>query len=108
VKSSSVDVVRKRYWPNPEFVVRVLKNRFVARWHGRERELEQVIDVEHERFWSAFEAGDAENSGVLMGEVSGIVQDSPPAAQIIDEMVEQACALLGPHSRHVAGAGIAG
>jgi nitronate monooxygenase len=108
VKSSSVDVVRKRYWPNPEFVVRVLKNRFVARWHGRERELERVIDVEHERFWGAFEAGDAESSGVLMGEVSGIVHDSLPAAQIIDSMIERACALLGPHSRHVAGAGIAG
>ena len=30
VKSRSIDVVRKRYWPNPEFVVHVLNNRFVA------------------------------------------------------------------------------
>lgn len=102
MKSKSVDVVRKRYWPNPEFVVRVLKNRFVGTWHGREREIEQAIDVEHERFWNAFRAGDADNAGVLMGEVSGIVRDAPPAAQIVERMVAQACALLGEHSPHVA------
>ena len=102
MKSNSVDVVRKRYWPNPEFVVRVLKNSFVAQWHGHEREMEKAIDVEHARFWSAFEAGDADHSGVLMGEVSGIVHDAPPAAQIVHGMVAQACQLLGSHARHVA------
>jgi nitronate monooxygenase len=101
MKSTSVDIARKRYWPNPEFVVRVLKNGFVARWHGREREMEQAIDVEYERFWSAFKAGDADNTGVLMGEVSGIIRDAPPAAQIVHDMVAQTCQLLGMHSRYV-------
>jgi nitronate monooxygenase len=100
-KSKSVDVVRKRYWPNPEFVIRVLQNRFVARWHGREAELERAIDGEHKRFWDAFKAVDADNSGVLTGEVSGIIRDAPPAADIVDRMVSQACRLLGPHSPHV-------
>ena len=99
MKSSCVDVARKRYWPNPEFVVRVMKNAFVARWHGREGELEKDIDVEYERFWNAFAAGDAENSGVLMGEVSGIIHDAPPAAKIVRDMVAQACELLGSRSR---------
>jgi nitronate monooxygenase len=102
LKSNSVDVVRKRYWPNPEFVVRVLRNRFVAQWHGREREIEQAIDAEHERFWAAFRAGDADNSGVLMGEVAGIIRDAPPAARIVADMVAQACTLLGPQSPWVA------
>ena len=102
MKSNSVDVVRKRYWPNPEFVVRVLKNTFVDKWHGRERELENEIDVENERFWSAFNAGDADNSGVLMGEVSGLIQDAPPASKIIQNMVASACQLLGVHSPFVA------
>jgi nitronate monooxygenase len=102
IKSNSVDVARKRYWPNPEFVVRVLKNAFVERWHGRERELEASIDVEHERFWSAFRAGDADNSGVLMGEVSGIIHDAPPAARLVGDMVAQACQHLGHRARCVA------
>ena len=101
MKSTSVDIARKRYWPNPEFVIRVLKNSFVAKWHGREREMEKAIDVEYERFWAAFKAGDADNSGVLMGEVSGIIQDAPPATQIVEKMIAQACQLLGSHSRYV-------
>ncbi|MDP1790588.1 MAG: nitronate monooxygenase [Methylibium sp.] len=101
MKSNSVDVVRKRYWPNPEFVVRVLKNSFVSKWHGHERLMEASIDIEHERFWSAFNAGDADNAGVLMGEVSGVIQDAPPAARIVEDMVAQACQLLHARSRHV-------
>lgn len=101
MKSNSVDVVRKRYWPNPEFVVRVLKNSFVSKWHGREREIEKSIDVEFARFWDAFKAGDADNSGVLMGEVSGIIHDSPPAVRIVEDMVAQACRLLGEVSQFV-------
>jgi nitronate monooxygenase len=102
MKSNSVDVVRKRYWPNAEFVVRVRKNSFVEKWHGRERELEQSIEVEHDRFWKAFNAGDAENAGVLMGEAAGMIRDAPAAARIIEDMVAQACDLLGRASRHVA------
>jgi nitronate monooxygenase len=103
MKSTSVDVARRRYWPNPEFVIRVLKNSFVAKWHGRDRELENAIDVEYQRFWDAFKAGDADNTGVLAGEVSGIIRDTPPAAQIVENMVAQACHLLGPRSPYVAG-----
>lgn len=101
MKSNSVDVVRKRYWANAEFVVRVLKNHFVSRRDGRESEMEEAIDVEHERFWNAFEAGDADNSGVVMGEVCGIIQEAPPAAQIVDDMIARACQLLGPSSPYV-------
>jgi nitronate monooxygenase len=101
LKTHSVDVVRKRYWPNPEFVIRVLKNSFVTKWHGREREMEKVIDVEYERFWAAVKAGDAENSGVLMGEVSGIIRDAPPAAQIVERMVAQASELLRGAGRNL-------
>ncbi len=101
LKSVSVDVARRRYWPTPEFAVRVLKNGFVSKWHGREREMERTIDVESEAFSRAFQAGDVENSAVLMGEVSGIIQDDPPAAQIVVNMISHACELLGSCSRYV-------
>ena len=101
VKSRSIDVARKRYWPNQEFVIRVLKNRFVAKWHGRERELEAAIDTEQTSFWSAYMAGDAENTGVLAGEVSGIIHSAPPVAQIIEGMIAQTCQLLGANSPYV-------
>lgn len=80
----------------------MLQNAFVKKWHGREQEIEKTIDAESERFWNAFKAGDAENSGVLMGEVSGIIRDAPSAAEIIDSMVSQAAALLGQAPRRLA------
>ncbi len=101
MKSISVDVARKRYWPNSEFIVRVLKNSFVGKWHGRERELEASIDSESEKFWSAFGRGDADNTGVLMGEVSGVIQAAPPAARIVENMIAQACERLGENSDYV-------
>jgi nitronate monooxygenase len=100
-KSRSVDVARKRYWPNPEFVVRVLNNGFVAKWHEREQEMQRDIGTVMESFWKAFEAGDAENSGVLTGEVCGIIRDVPSAARIVERMIDQACQLLGSHSPFV-------
>ena len=100
-KSRSVDVARKRYWPNPEFVVRVLNNGFVTRWHDREQEMARDIGAVMESFWQAFEEGDAENSGVLTGEVCGIIRDAPSAARIVKRMIDQACQLLGSHSPFV-------
>jgi nitronate monooxygenase len=79
----------------------VLKNSFVEKWHGHERELEKSIEVEHERFWNAFKAGDADNSGVLAGEVSGIIHDAPSTAEIIERMIAQACQRLSEVSRCV-------
>jgi nitronate monooxygenase len=101
IKSRTVDIARNRFWPNREFVIRVLKNSFVAKWHGREDEMEKVVDAESERFAAAFKSGDVDNSAVLMGEVSGIIRDAPPAAQIVGKMIEEACERLGSHSRYV-------
>lgn len=100
-KSRSVDIARKRYWPNPTFVARILENSFVTKWDGREKEMEKTIEVEYERFWAAYQAGDADNSGVLIGEVSGMIQDTPPAGKIVKGMVAQACRCLGSRSSYV-------
>ena len=35
IRTTVVDIVRKKDWPKP-FTARVMKNRFVEEWHGRE------------------------------------------------------------------------
>jgi hypothetical protein len=62
-------------------------------------DLEKSIEIEHERFWRAFRDGDADNSGVLMGEPSGIIHDAPCASLIIETIIIQACQCLGQSSR---------
>ncbi len=68
VKTTVIDIVRNYDWPD-EFSIRALRNRFVSDWHGREGSLKEAATnaVEKERYWSAFNSGDAENAGVLMG-----------------------------------------
>jgi nitronate monooxygenase len=91
VKTTVVDVVRQYDWP-AEFNGRALRNRFVETWHGREGALAEPATnaVEKQRFWTAFRAGDAENSGVFVGEAAGLIRDVRPAGRIVEEMARDA------------------
>ena len=96
LKTTTVDIARDYHWPTPEFVARVLDTGFVRRWHGREAALAEpaTFAVESKRYWEAFHTGDADNTGVLMGEAAGLIHDAPPAARIMEDMVAQAERLL--------------
>ncbi len=102
VKTTVIDIVRGYDWP-AEHNVRALRNRFVETWRGRETDLAEPSTnaTEQERYWNAFRSGDADDTGVLIGEAAGLIHDVRPAASILEDMVAQACRLLaeGPH-RH--------
>jgi nitronate monooxygenase len=95
IKTSVIDLVRNYHWPDG-FSGRALNRGFVAKWHGRENALADAsIDgSETERYWAAFTSGDADNAGVFMGEVAGLIHDVRPAAEIIEQIVAQAHGLL--------------
>jgi nitronate monooxygenase len=95
IKTGVIDLVRNYHWPD-EFSGRALKNGFVTRWHGREDALADasINGSETERYWSAFNSGDADNAGVFIGEAVGLIHDIQPAAQIIEQMAAQAHGLL--------------
>lgn len=105
IKTRTVDIARRYSWPTGEFVARVLNNRFVAAWHGREDQLAQepTLADQNRLYWKAFHEGDAENSGVLMGEVAGIINNVGPAARVIDDMIGQAERLLLVSKERIAG-----
>ena len=96
IKTQAVDIARHYHWPTDEFVARVLNNRFVAAWHGRLDQLAQepTLSAESRSYWDAFHAGDADNTGVLMGEASGVIRSVEPAARVIGDIVEVAERLL--------------
>jgi nitronate monooxygenase len=103
VKTTVIDIVRNYDWPE-EFSGRALKTRFVADWHGRESALSEASTnaLESGRYWTAFRSGDADNSGVFMGEVAGMIHDIRPAGQILEDMVAQACIIIGKGSAYIA------
>jgi nitronate monooxygenase len=100
VKTSATDIVRHRHWPD-RFKIRVLRNAFTDRWHGREEALRGALDREAPAFQAAMAAGDAANGGAIIGEAVGLIRSVEPAAAILERMVAEAGALLKGAGRYV-------
>jgi nitronate monooxygenase len=103
VKTSVLDLVRSYEWP-AGISGRALRTRFVADWHGRESVLAEPATTvaEAERYWRAFRAGNAEETGVFMGEAVGLIRDAPLASHIIARIVAEAEKLLSKAGGFVA------
>ena len=89
IRSKVMDLARKLDWPS-RFTARVLKNRFVERWHGQEAELLTVADEEAAKYRKAWAEGDPDNSNTFVGEVAGLIHEIAPASEIIEHMVREA------------------
>lgn len=100
IRTAVVDIVRKIDWPKP-FTARVVKTGFVDDWHGREAELNdpQLLDREMNRYVSAMQTGDPVNTGVWVGEATGLIHDVRPAADLLASIVDEAERLLGTRAR---------
>jgi nitronate monooxygenase len=98
IRTSVVDIVRNKRWP-PEFTARVMKNRFVEDWHGREADLVSPENAarELERYTRAWQSGDIENTGLFVGEAAALIHDVQPAGDIIRTIVAQAEHTLARH-----------
>jgi nitronate monooxygenase len=91
IKTRALDVVRKYDWPR-EITGRALRNKFVEEWHDRDAEL-AVPDTqarEFRRYAAGRDSGDADNTGLFLGEAVGLVDDVQPAATIIERIVQEA------------------
>ncbi|HET9717742.1 MAG TPA: nitronate monooxygenase [Pseudolabrys sp.] len=101
VKTRVLDIVRGFQWP-PGITGRALRNRFVADWQDREAELSDAATAARElkRYTQARDSGDADNTGIFIGEIAGLLRDVRPAAEIVRSIVSEADLLLaGRHSR---------
>jgi nitronate monooxygenase len=99
-RTTVVDIVRKADLPKP-FTARVMKTRFVNEWHGREAELVEptLIEREMNRYVTAMQSGDPDNTGVWVGEATGLIHDVRPAADLLQEIAEDAEHLLKDKAR---------
>jgi len=100
VKTRSVDIVRHRFWPD-RFQIRVLRNAFTDRWHGREAALRDALDREAPAFQAALAAGDAQQATAIVGEAVGLIHSVEPAAVILERMVAEAERLLAAGPRYI-------
>lgn len=93
IRSQVMDLARKLAWPS-RYSARVLKNDFIARWHGRETELRAVADEEAEKYRRAWAEGDPDNSNTFVGEAVGLIDAIEPVATIMARMANEAATLL--------------
>ena len=100
IRTSVVDIARKIDWPKP-FTARVMKTRFVSEWHGRETELAQpdVAKRETARYIAAMQNGDADNTGVWVGEAAGLIRDVRAAGDLVREIAGDAERLLSDQAQ---------
>ncbi len=93
IRSTVMDVARELNWP-ARYTARVLKNAFTDRWHGDLGGLLQVAKTEAARWSAAWDVGDVEVANAFVGEVTGLIHGREPAAEIIENMVTEAEAML--------------
>jgi nitronate monooxygenase len=93
LRTTAVDIVRRLDWPEG-FTIRVGRNDFTERWHGREAALREAVETEAAAYRAALAAGDARASAPVHGEAAGLIHAVEPAGAIIARMVEEAAGLL--------------
>ena len=94
------DVVRGLEWPE-EYTGRALRNDFLERWDGWEKELATAPDGEDEAFRKAEQEGNTDISMVWCGEAVDLISDVPAAAELVRRVGAEAEARLQLVSRLV-------
>jgi nitronate monooxygenase len=89
VRTSVYDIIRQRFWP-PGYTGRVMRNEFVAKWTGHEKDLARVHGDELRKVEQALGSDDFETANVTVGESIGLVHDIPKAADLINRVVAEA------------------
>ncbi|MFN8475880.1 MAG: nitronate monooxygenase [Anaerolineae bacterium] len=82
------DVITGRVWPGA--YARVIRNRMMETWLGREGDLRYRHRDVLAQTLTAREAGDAEMGTVYSGQTAGLVSAVEPAAHIVQRVVEEA------------------
>jgi nitronate monooxygenase len=97
IRTSVYDIVRAAPWP-AQYNGRLLRNEFIDRWHGRETELLSGVPEAAAAYREAVEQGDFGVANMIVGESVGLVRDVLPARAVVEQMVEQAEAVLARHA----------
>lgn len=100
IRSQTMDLARKLPWPQ-RYSARVLKNAFIARWHGNEAELMTVADEEAAKYRAAWAEGDPDRSNTFVGEVVGLIREIEPVSTIIERMVRESESVLRDSQRFI-------
>ncbi len=86
------DIARGRVWPGA--YSRVLRNRLIESWAGREGDLRARRSEVGAAMTAAFKAGDASSAPLFIGQDAGLIDSIEPAADLVARLVADAEAAL--------------
>lgn len=98
VRTTALDSLRGVPWP-AEFSFRVLRNRLMDEWAGREQEAAVDFGALKQSYNEARLRGDLDVAATIVGEAVGLIHAKMPAAGIVSGMVAEAEAALGRGAR---------
>ena len=95
-RTTVFDIVRVLGWPAP-YTGRALRNRFLDRWQGRERELTSALDIERAAYQTAAGNGDHDTAVIWAGEAVDLIPSVERADQLVRRISAEAeaCLTLG-------------
>lgn len=95
-RTTAFDIVRGLAWPASN-TGRALRNRFMERWQGRERELSSALDVERGAYEAAAREGDLDTAVVWAGEAVDLISSVESAGTLVRRIGVEAeeCLKLG-------------
>lgn len=88
-RTTVFDTVRRLTWP-PGYTGRALRNPFMARWQGHDRELATVLEAEAAAFHEAVRAEDFDIAMVWAGEGVDLIHATEPAGTLVRSISAQA------------------
>ena len=86
------DIARGRVWPGA--YSRVVRNRLIEEWAGREGDLRARRSEVGAAMVAAFQSGDASYAPLFIGQDAGLIDSILPAAEIVHRLVADAEAAL--------------
>lgn len=93
LRSIIFDISRDNIWPAP-FTGRCVVNEHAKKWMGRELELTRHMAEEGPRYAAARDAGDFDIAALIAGEAISMIHDVKPAGRIVQDITDEAEALL--------------
>jgi len=87
------DIVRDYAWP-PAYPGRALRNRFMERWDGRERDLAGALETERAAYQTAAREGDFDTAVVWAGEAVDLIKSVDNAGALVARISAEAEAQL--------------
>lgn len=92
-RSPVFDILRRKNWPEP-YDFRAIRNRIHRQWEGRIDALRTAPEEARADYDAGVKAGDFALAHATVGEAVGLINDTPPASEVIARMATDARRIL--------------